>query len=303
MKLRDLHILLAASQAGSMSKAAVSLGVSQPAVWKAIADLERTVGAQLLERSRQGVVPTAHGLALLKCSVAVFDELRRGVKELEFLSDPTTGELRIGCTEPLAAGFVAMVIDRLSQHYPKATFHAVSADRSALMDRDLRQRDIEVAVMATEGVDLAADADAEFLFDDRHVVVAGPQSKWSRRRKVALSDLIAEPWVLPPPDSIAGSSLADAFRARGLEPPSARVVTFSVPLHCHLLATGRFLTMLPLSMAHFGKHLPLKLLRVEPPPNRRPIGIVTLKNRTLSPLARLFIDIARDVAKPLAKLG
>jgi DNA-binding transcriptional LysR family regulator len=301
IKLRDMHILLAVAQSGSMGKAALDLGVSQPAIWKSLADLEGAVGVRLLERSRQGVEPTTHGRALLKCSIAVFDELQRGVKELEFLSDPTAGELRIGCTEPLAAGFVASIIDLLSKSYPNATVHVVPGDRSTLLNRELRQRRIELAVMPTEGVDLAPDSTAEDLFDDRHVVMAGTRSKWIQRRKIALSELIDEPWVLPPPDSIAGNLIVEAFRACGLPPPQAHVVTFSVPLHCHLLATGRFLTMLPLSMVHLGKHLPIKSLPVQSLQHRRPIGIVTLRRRTVSPLARLFIDCARDVAKPFAK--
>jgi DNA-binding transcriptional LysR family regulator len=79
------------------------------------------------------------------------------------------------------------------------------------------------------------------------------------------------------------------------------MISFSLPLHYHLLATGRFLTMLPLSMLRFGKHLPLKLLPVEIPKTPYPIAIITLKNRTLSPLAQLFIECVREVAKPLAK--
>jgi DNA-binding transcriptional LysR family regulator len=301
VKLRDLHILLAAAESRSMGKAAASLGMSQPAVWKALADLEGALGVRLLERSRQGVEPTLHGQALLRGGIAVFDELRSAIKELEFLSDPTVGELRIGCTEPLAGGFVATVIDRLSQRYPKATFHIVPADRATLLDRHLRQRRVELAVMPAEGGDVGADADIQLLFDDGHVIMAGSQSRWARARKLALADLIREPWVLPPPDSVAGLSIAAAFRAGGLEPPRAHVISFSVPLQHHLIATGRFLTMLPVSMVHFGKHLPLKILRIEAPVPRRPIGIVTLKNRTLSALARLFVDSAGEIAKSLAK--
>jgi DNA-binding transcriptional LysR family regulator len=300
VKLRDLHILLAVVQSGSMGKAATTLGVSQPAVWKSLADLEAALGVRLLERSKQGVEPTLHGRALLKCGIAVFDELRSAVKELEFLSDPTIGELRIGCTEPLAGGFIATAIDHLSQRYPKATLHVVPADRSTLLDRQLRQRHVELAVMSTEGVDVGADTDVEFLFNDGHVIMVGAQSRWARSRKVALANLINEPWILPPPHSIVGLSIAEAFRASGFEPPPAHVVSFSVPLHYHLISTGRFLTMLPASMVQFDKHSPLTILRIESPPHRRPIGIITLKNRTLSPLARLFIDRAREVARPLS---
>jgi DNA-binding transcriptional LysR family regulator len=301
LKLRDLHILLAVARSGSMGKAAADLAISQPAVSKAIADVEHAVGLRLLDRGPQGINPTLYGQALLQCGVAVFDELRQGVKQLEFLTDPTAGELRVGCNETLAAGFVSAVLDRLSRQYPRATFHLVPADRATLLNRELRQRTVELAVTNTLGLDTEKDIEVEVLFEDRFVVLAGAESKWVRRRKFTLADAIDEAWVLPPPDSLPGLSIAEVFRARGLEPPNAHVVSFSIPLHHHLLATGRFLTMLPMSMLRFGKHLPLKLLPVETPENTYPTGIVVLKNRTLGPLARRFIDCAREVARPLRK--
>jgi molybdenum-dependent DNA-binding transcriptional regulator ModE len=87
IKLRDLHILLAVAKAGTMGKAAVALAVSQPVVSKAIADLEHALGLRLMDRSPQGIEPTVYGRALLKWSVAAFDDLRQCVKELEYLND------------------------------------------------------------------------------------------------------------------------------------------------------------------------------------------------------------------------
>src|SRR5205807_4713460 len=96
IKLRDLHILLAVAQAGSMSRAADRLAISHPVVSKTIADLEHALGVRLLDRTSQGAEPTTYGRALLSCGTVVFDKLRRGVQEIAFLSDPTMGELRIG---------------------------------------------------------------------------------------------------------------------------------------------------------------------------------------------------------------
>jgi DNA-binding transcriptional LysR family regulator len=303
LKLRDLHILLAVAQSGSMGKAAADLSISQPSVSKAIAAVEHAIGLRLLDRGAQGIEPTIYGRALLKCGVAVFDELRQGVRELEFLADPTAGELRIGCSETMAAGFVSAVIDRMSRQYPRAVFHLVPADGITLLNRELRQRTVELVVTSTSGLTPGPDVNVELLFDDRFVVMAGAKSKWARRRKITLAGLLTELWVLPPTESIPGRSIAQAFRAGGLELPRIHMVSFSLPLHYHLLATGRFLTMLPVSMLHFGKHLPLKLLPVELRGDPYPTGIITLKNRTLSRLALLFISCAREVVpgapKPL----
>jgi len=110
----DLHIFMAVVEQGNMARAADSLAISRPVVSRTIADLEHALGVRLLDRSPQGVEATVYGRALLKRSVAVFDELKQSVKDIESLGDPNSGEVRIGCTEPMAAGFVAAVIDRLS---------------------------------------------------------------------------------------------------------------------------------------------------------------------------------------------
>src|SRR5262249_41543885 len=117
LKLRDLRVLLTVVQAGTMHKAAERLGTSRPAISRAIAELEHALGVPLLDRTPRGIEPTQYGEAVLKRGVAVFDELRQSVKDIEFLADPTAGELRIGCTEVLAAGPILAVIERLARRH------------------------------------------------------------------------------------------------------------------------------------------------------------------------------------------
>src|SRR5690349_1210672 len=93
LRLRDLHILSTVVQWGSMAKAATDLGVSQPSVSEAIANLEAALRVRLLDRSSRGVEPTMYAQALLKRGRVVFDELQQGIQDIEFLSDPTTGEV------------------------------------------------------------------------------------------------------------------------------------------------------------------------------------------------------------------
>ena len=302
IKLRDLHILLTVAQAGSMGKAASKLAITQPVVSKTIADLEHAVGHPLFDRIPHGVEPTSYGRALIKCGVAVFDDLRHGVSELQFLSDPTAGELRIGSTEAGATGFVPAVIERLSRQYPRIVFHVVTADPATLTGRDLPDRNIEVAIGATSTPLKETVIETRLLFNERQVIMAGTKSKWARARKLALPDLMSEPWVLPPRDSIAAFHIAEAFRANGLTPPVAQVQTFSMPLTHHLLASGRFLSMQPVAMARLAGHLPLKALDVRFDGLSRQIALMTLKDRAISPLAKLFMDCAREMARGLQRL-
>jgi DNA-binding transcriptional LysR family regulator len=301
LKLSDLRLFHAIVERGGMARAAAHLNISQPAVSKAIAALEQTLGVRLLDRHSQGVEPTVYGHALLKGGIAVFDELKQSLQEIGFLADATVGELRIGCTEPLAAGFLAAVIDGVSKRYPRVGFEVVAADPATLIERDLKQRKIELAIAPTSGLNLGADIGVELLFDDRQVVMTSAQSKWLRQRNLRLADLVHDPWILPPTDSIIGHAMTEAFRTSGLELPHNRVVTFSVPLCYQLLSRGRFLAMLPISIARLGEGSSVRILNVRFPTISRPTGIISLKKRMLSPLAQLFIKRVREVAKRLVR--
>jgi DNA-binding transcriptional LysR family regulator len=132
--------------------------------------------------------------------------------------------------------------------------------------------------------------------------MAGAKNPWVHKRKIALAELMAEPWVLPPPDSPVGSFLAEAFHAQGLDFPAAAVFAYAYEIRVSLLATNRYLTILPESVLRFPAINPrIKMLPVELPLRPMPIGVITAKNRTLSPAAQLFIDCAHEIAKPLTK--
>src|SRR3981081_1043492 len=145
LKLRDLRILLAVVQAGSMAKAAQALAISQPAVSKAIADMEYGLGVQLLQRSSRGVEPTRYGAALARRGQVVFNELNQGMKEIENLADPTVGELRMGTTDPIAASIVAPIIETLHQPPPRVALHVATGDLSPLLFQ-VAAREVEFAV-------------------------------------------------------------------------------------------------------------------------------------------------------------
>jgi DNA-binding transcriptional LysR family regulator len=299
IKLRDLHVLQAVAQAGSMTKAATQLAISVPVVSKSIAELEHAVGVSLLDRSPKGVEPTAYGKALLRRGLAAFDELRQGVRDIESLIDPTTGEVRVGSTAPLAGSFVCGVIDRLSRRYPRIVFRPTIADTD-VMHRRLDERAVDLLVARWFSA-MNDHMQFEALYDNPYVVMAGAKNPWVARRKVELDDLVDEPWALPPPDSQVGLFISEAFHSRGLDLPRATVIAYAYEVRVGMLETNRYLTILPESVLRFptAQHR-IKMLPIDLRLRHMPIGIVTIKGRTLTPAARLFIEAAREIAEPLA---
>src|SRR5712671_354904 len=290
LKLKDLQTLMAVIEAGGIGKAADRLNHSQPAISKPIASLERTLGKRLFERGRKGIELTPYGDAMLKCGTAVFDDLRKGVEEVDFLADPAAGEIRIACTEPVFVGIVSAIISRFVRQYPRVVFDVVLRDAFAIY-RDLDTRTVDLVIAQASAPIDTMHMQQEILYHERVVVVAGAHHPFARKRRLTLAELVNEAWVLPPRRSFITSLVIEAFRAIGLSAP--RIAVFMQGSRLMLVASNQLLTVVPTVMLKAGaKYLSIKALPIELPSNRRPVSLVTLKNRALSPVAQLFIEHA-----------
>jgi DNA-binding transcriptional LysR family regulator len=299
LKLQDLHTLMKVIEAGSMRKAALALNTTQPSVTRAIADLEHVVGAPLLERYRAGIAPTSYGRALLEGSNVVFDELSQTIRRIEALSDPETGDIRIGCGYHLAASFVTAVADHVARKHPRISFQLRCAEHTELMYQSLQARDVDVLIARAWQTDDQTFT-FETLFNDAYYIVAGANHPWVRRRRISNEELTRAAWVLPPRDSPPGAIFAKAFATAGLAYPHVTLTAVLPDARIGLLGTGRYLTIFPTSALEFPNDRPgLKVLPVQLKLETIPIGVVTLKGRTRSPATELFIAHAHEVANKL----
>jgi len=301
LKPRDLHVFLAVAEQGNMAKAAERLAISRPVVSKTIADLENTLGVRLLDRTPRGVEPTMYGRALLKRSLAVFDELRQSVQEIEFLADPNSTELSVGCSEVMSAGFVAAAIAELSRRFPRLAIRMeLGTVRSQFVP--LRERRCELFVCRAFAAAPEPDTDREALFHDWPLIVAGSHSHWAKRRKVRLVDLKDARWIISQGETVPDGPFTEMFQKAGLPAPRPTVLSDSLNLRRTLLATEEFVTIVPGSVLHFGpERSEFKVLPIKVQPWKLPICITTLKGRTLGSAASLFSQCARELAKSVAK--
>jgi DNA-binding transcriptional LysR family regulator len=256
---------------------------------------------RLFDRSSQGVEPTIYGRALLSRARAAFDELRQGIRDIEYLSDPTAGEVKIGCPGSVAAAILPTAIERFSRQYPRVVLHfdEVPAPSTEFPGLCERKHDLVVARIVRPLID-EDDLNVEILFQDPLVVAAHIHSRWARRRKIDLSELLDAPWILTAPDAWVYLSVAEAFQARGLAMPKISLAAPSALLRIDLLARGPFVTALPSSVLHLNAgRRSLKVLPIDLRIRGYPVAILTLKNRVLSPVAALFIEHIREVAKSM----
>ena len=300
IKLRDLQIMLSVAQFGSMAKAAAHLSTTQPTVSQAIADLEDAVGARLFDRSTQGVVPTVFGEILLKRGTEAFDALKQGMRDIEFHATSGAGDVWVGCREVQLIGFLPAVIQRLAQQHPKIIVHATDVTVSENIHH-LRDRKLDLILGGSAPLKQDDDLHSETLFEESFTVVTGEKNPWARRRKVALADLMDEGWLYGEPGNATQARISETILAKTGRLPRVAMYTTSMNLRLALLASGNYISCIPSSVYRYGAEVkPIKALPVDMD-LKLPVAIYTLKNRTLSPAVKLFIETAREVAKSMAK--
>jgi DNA-binding transcriptional LysR family regulator len=294
--LRDLHILLTVAECGSMSKAAAQLGITHSVVSKTIAALELRLDARLLDRNSQGAELTVQGRALLRCGTIVFDELRRGIRETQSVTGAPSGELCIGCAEALTTLILPAIVERFLDGSPDIRLHVIGVN-PGLQFEELRKQSVELLIAELPTSLFEDDLLVESLHDEELAVIAGVSSSWAKRRHIELAELLQEQWIMPPGDSALGSLVATIFNAGNLELPPARLVSASIQLTNSLVSTGTFLAFMPRSAADFSDQvLCLRLSSPNLSEHRLLTNVISLKHQSLSPLAKIFFDCARDVA-------
>jgi DNA-binding transcriptional LysR family regulator len=302
LRFRDLEVFFTVAECGGMAKAATQLGVTQPAVSEIIAGMESAFAVRLFDRSPQGVELTTYGRALLKRGLAAFDELKQSIRDIEFLSDPTVGEVRIGCPESISGAMLAPLVHQFCLEYPRVALRVDPVPTPTLELPELHARKLDLVVTRLsipQAQDpFGDDLNVEVLFDDQPVVAVGANSRWARRRKIDLLELVDEPWVTTPRETLTTMAIEQAFQASKLPIPRVRITTFSLQLRVHLLATGDFLTAMPRSLLRLNVDgIRLKALPVKLPVRNFPVAIATLKNRTPNPVVQLFLERLRAFAK------
>lgn len=296
VRLRELRILHAVVQSGSMARAAQALSMTQPAVSQAIGHLEAALKMPVLERSPTGVAPTAFGSVLLRRALEAVDILTEGLREIEALVDPGSGDIVVGASESyIAGGALAATITTLQRRYPRFHVVVVESNTAAMNFADLRDRRVDVMFGRSTRANPPEDIEQSLLLDEALFVVAGGHNVWAHAATMRLADLADKPWVLAPAGTAVYKLVADAHRAEGVAMAAPAITTYSMMLRLQLLASGEFVTVFPESLVRNCAKawnlvaLPLVL------GTTLPVSAYTLRSRAASRTITAFIDAARVV--------
>lgn len=299
LKLRHLQLLVTLDRFRHVGRAAEHLAVTQPAVSKALAEIEATLGLRLFDRSSRGTRPTAFGETVLRFARSVLADFERTSDELAALASGAKGRTAVGAMVVATPVLLARAIASLKTRSSETTVHVEEGDLTALVPK-LRGGELDLVVGRLEPAHAATDLETEPLYNEPMVVVAGPSHRLARRRGVSWEDLSNEPWVVPPPWASMRRKLEQAFLQRRLARPSDLVEAVSflaiVSLVRERPAVAFLARSVAQSFAHEGLLAVLDIAFRQPMP---PVGLIRLRGARRSPSAELIAQCLREASAGL----
>lgn len=300
LKFRDMQVFLLVVRFGSMAKAAQFLSLTQSAISQSIAEIEHVLGYRLLERGPKGVTPTIYGSKLLERVSEIFDSLDSGVRDLDFLSRPGTGLVRIGADMSfIASGLLSEIINDVENKFPQIRLDIIeTTTKTAKPDyKELRDRSVDLIIGRISNEAPDNELNVETLFEESMFVITGKNSSWAKSRGITLHSLKDAKWILASIDNMARSLVQNAFESQKIPFPEPQITTYSMQLRMQLLQERDYVTVMSetgfqYSRKNWALHkLPVDLKK------KLPVAVLTLRQRSLPMAAETFMRSARDIAK------
>lgn len=292
LKLKHLQLLVALDQFRHLGRAAEFLALTQPAVSKTLAEIERLFGLDLFERSTRGTEPTPYGASVVRFARSVLADYERTRDELAAVAAGASGRVRVGVMA-VASRWLARALQRFKAHAPQTTVLVEEGDLMRLLPR-LRLGELDLIAGRLEPGYAAPDLVTEPLYDEPMDWVAAPGHALAGRRRPAWADIAAGPCVLPPPHASLRVQLDQQFHRHGLHPPADVIESTSFLAQLTALhergAVGVLAREPALHAQGLGllRRLALPLTLVLPP-----VGLVTQRGRRPAPAAAQLLDDLR----------
>jgi DNA-binding transcriptional LysR family regulator len=296
LKTRHIVLLVHLDEQRSVLRAARACHMTQPGASKLLSELEESLGVQLFRRLPRGVEPTSYGEVMTRHARSALAEMDRAQEEIAALRSGLTGEVAIGAVVNPGMNVVPAAVVSLKARHPRVLVR-IEIDNSDVLVRRLLKGELDIAVARVPGFHDAGELSFEPLAGETHRVIARPAHPLAARRRLQLSDLVEQPWVLPPSGSLLREKLDSLFAHRGFGPPRNVVETASLPVITSLLQRADVVSALQAETV--DPHCKAGLLTVLPIAlglEMEPFGIVTRRSHRISPSAEAMLATLREAA-------
>lgn len=244
MEARELRYFAEVVDLGSMTRAASSLNISQPALSKSIRLLEERLGCTLLERGRFGVRPTIFGETLYVRAKAVNAELQRARNELDELTGGRPAQLSVGILPSQAMGPISDATVQMVCAQPNLRIQMIERPRVDLVP-SLRRGEFEIAIATLDRNAHEPGLAQRVLFYDRPVLSVRRDHPLLNANPIWIGDLLEYPWILPRPGADHRIHIENYFRTQGYTLPEEIIESQSVPFTRAVIMKSDFIGILP----------------------------------------------------------
>ena len=290
LRMRQVALILAVGEHGTLRKASAELGMTQPAATKMIHELESALGQKLFERVGRGQKLTPAGASVMRYFSGVRGSFESMTRELAELKLGSAGRVSVGSIMAPSPTLLTQAIIALKKAYPLLSV-GVTLDTSDRLFELLREGTLDVVIGRIRDAHRTEDYTFKALENEALAVVVGVHHPLGERKTVKFSALLDYPWILQPTDSPMREVLEHEFRMLQAPTPKGIIETASVLTTTHLIAETDMIGVLPKSIADtYAKHGLLKILPCLIQHKMEEFGSVTRKDRPLSEAAAYFLD-------------
>jgi len=299
LKLKHLQLLVALDEFRHIGRVAEFLSVTQPAVSKTLAEIERLFGLALFSRSTRGTEPTDYGVTVVRFARSVLADYSRTCDEIAAVASGAAGHTSVGAMVVATPVLLARAVDLLKARSAQTTVSVEEGDLTRLLPR-LRVGELDLIVGRLEPGYASPDLQTEALYEERMAIVARPDHPLCAMPRPAWSDLAGVAWIVPPAWASSRIKLNQMFYKHGLNPPADIVESASFLVTLTFVRERGTLGFLASTVArHFEREGLVRVLPLKVPMELPPVGLISLAGRLRTPTTERLVDCLRQVAKSL----
>lgn len=301
LKLRHLRLLVALDEYRHLGRASEFLALTQPAVSRTLAEIERAFDLALFVRSPRGTEPTPHGETVVRFARSVLADFGRTRDELAAVSAGAAGRTAIGAMAVAVPGLVSRAVERMKARSAQTTVSVEEGDLSRLLPR-LRLGELDLFVGRLEPGYSAPDLEPEPLLDEPMCLVVAPGHPLAGRTRLRWRELAAQRWVMPPPWAASRDKLQQLFWRDGVEPPVDLVESASFLVALTFVRERGAIAFWARGVARAHERLGLVTrLRIEVSIELPPVGTIAIRGRRRTPAAERMAACLREAATAIAR--
>ncbi len=296
LKLRQLRLLIAVAQHGSIQNAARDLSISQPAATKMIQDLELDFEVKLFERTNRGVVPTVFGESLIRHGKLIFAQVSNAAQELDDLNEGNSGRVVVGTLLAASPTLLPIAVEELLKARPNVAIKIVEGTNEVLMP-GLLSGEIDMVVGRLPSHRYRENITQEKFFDERVLAVTGTQHPLAAMTNVSFDQLKPFGWILPPVETTLRRQTDQFFVRQDQYVPPTGIESVSYLANRSLLRTHNFIGIMPAHVVALDIQTGvLASVDLAGPFGAGPVGVSYRGKQSLSPAGSAFLSALRSAA-------